>query len=218
MLGYRLLTVRRKREESHPKSLLVTIRLHASIASFSAVFLAGILLGSIAPGFLDANSRQGFNDILQLFLRQRQLQTMAETFFSAISSNAVLWVILLLCGFCAVSAPLIFLVILIKGMGYGLFASALISQYGAGAFVYLACCVLPNLLISGIALLFCCQESSRMSKSIWQMLHASVRGTAQGDSAGEYAAKMILYGVFLCLGAALEAYLCPASLAGLVLF
>lgn len=120
-------------------------------------------------------------------------------------------------GFCAVSAPLILLVILLKGMGYGLLASALLGQYGASALRYLAISILPNLLVSGIALLFCCQESYRMSRSIWQMMQPQVRGSGEGSTAGEYGAKMILYGIFLCLGAALEAYLCAASIAGLII-
>ena len=200
----------------HWRGILLTVRMHMTIATFAAVFLLGILFGSAAPGFLDLNSYSGFSQIVSNFLIQRQTQPMAATFVSALAPNAVFWGILLLCGFCAVSLPLILLVILLKGMGYGLLASTVISQYGTAALQYLVISVLPNLLISGIALLFCCQESYRMSKSIWQMMQPQVRGGGEGSTAGEYGAKMILYGVFLCLGAAVEAYFCAISIAGLI--
>ena len=135
--------------------ILLVVRMHMTLAAFAAVFLLGIFLGSTASGFLDLSSYSGLSEIMARFLMQRQLQPMAATFVSALLPNAVFWVILLLCGFCAVSAPLILLVILLKGMGYGLLASALIGQYGASALRYLTISILPNLLVSGIALLFC---------------------------------------------------------------
>ena len=193
--------------------ILLAIRMHMTLTVFAAVFLLGIFFGSTASGFLDLSSYSGLSEIMTRFLLQRQLQPMAATFVSALLPNAVFWVILLLCGFCAVSAPLILLVILLNG----LLASALLGQYGASALRYLAISILPNLLVSGIALLFCCQESYRMSRSIWQMMQPQVRGSGEGSTAGEYGAKMILYGIFLCLGAALEAYLCAASIAGLII-
>lgn len=207
-----------KKRNPHPHGgILLAIRMHMTLTVFAAVFLLGIFFGSTASGFLDLSSYSGLSEIMTRFLLQRQLQPMAATFVSALLPNAVFWVILLLCGFCAVSAPLILLVILLKGMGYGLLASALLGQYGASALRYLAISILPNLLVSGIALLFCCQESYRMSRSIWQMMQPQVRGSGEGSTAGEYGAKMILYGIFLCLGAALEAYLCAASIAGLII-
>ncbi len=198
-------------------SLLITVRMHMTLLTFTILLLFGILIGSSAPGFLDLKSYDGMSQVLQHFLLRRHSQSMAATFASALIPNAIFWAILLLCGFCAVSTPLIITVLIFKGMGYGLFASVLISQYGAAALQYLAISVLPNLLISGITLLFCCRDAHRMSKSIWQMMQPQVRGNGEGSTAGEFGARMILYGVFLCLGAAIEAYLCALSISSLLL-
>lgn len=217
MMDHNTVSSSKMKSRRHRGGMILTVRMHMTLATFAVVFLLGILFGSVAPGFLDLKSYSGFSQIVSNFLIQRQTQPMATTFVSALVPNAIFWVILLLCGFCAVSLPLILLIILLKGMGYGLLASTVIGQYGAAALQYLTISVLPNLLISGIALLFCCQESYRMSKSIWQMMQPQVRGSGEGSTAGEYGAKMILYGIFLCLGAAVEAYFCAFSIAGLII-
>ena len=99
------------------KSLILWIRMHWGMLFFGIMFLIGVLIGTVASVWLGIGKLDGVTEILKQFILSRESQSMMQTFFSALTPNAAAWFILLICGFCAVSAPIIALTPCIKGMG-----------------------------------------------------------------------------------------------------
>lgn len=197
--------VRAKGSLSNRKGMILWIRMHWGMLFFGILFLTGVLIGAVVWAWLGIGNYEGIESILRQFLIRRETQTLVQTFFSALTPNAIAWAILLICGFCAVSAPLIALTPCIKGMGYGLLACGLLTNYPESAFHYLCVFLLPNLMISTVTLLFCCCDAMQLSQYFWQSITPQQRGTV-ALSPSIFCGKMMIYAIFLIAGAALEAY------------
>ncbi|HWP50969.1 MAG TPA: stage II sporulation protein M [Clostridia bacterium] len=187
------------------KSLVLWIRIHWGMLFFGIMFLLGVLIGTAASVWLGIGNFEGVTQILKQFVLSRENQSMMQTFFSALTPNAAAWFILLICGFCAVSAPIIALTPCVKGMGYGVLASGLLTCYPDAAMRYISVFLLPNLMISTVTIMFCCCDAMQLSQYFWQSITPQQRGSAS-MSPGVFCGKMVLYGMFLIAGAALEAY------------
>ncbi len=187
------------------KSLVLWIRMHWGMMFFGVMFLIGVLIGTAVSVWLGIGKMEGVTEILRQFILSRESQSMMETFFSALTPNAAAWFILLISGFCAVSAPIIALTPCVKGMGYGVLASGLLACYPDSAMRYIFVFLLPNLMISTVTIMFCCCDAMQLSQHFWQSIVAQQRGSATA-SPGLFCGKMVLYGIFLIAGAALEAY------------
>ena len=187
------------------KSLILWIRMHWGMLFFGIMFLIGVLIGTVASVWLGIGKLDGVTEILKQFILSRESQSMMQTFFSALTPNIAAWFILLICGFCAVSAPIIALTPCIKGMGYGVLASGLLACYPNSALRYILVFLLPNLMISTVAIMFCCCDAMQLSQYFWQSMVPQQRGSSN-ISPGLFCGKMVLYGIFLIAGAALEAY------------
>ncbi len=198
-------TGRESRYAARRKSLILWIRMHWGMLFFGVMFLIGVVAGTAASVWLGIGRLDGVTDILKQFILSRESQPMMQTFFSALTPNAVAWFILLICGFCAVSAPIIALTPCVKGMGYGVLASGLLACYPDSAMRYIFVFLLPNLMISTVTIMFCCCDAMQLSQYFWQSVAVQQRGST-GISPGLFCGKMVLYGIFLIAGAALEAY------------
>ncbi|MFV0498142.1 MAG: hypothetical protein ACK5L0_08265 [Candidatus Fimivivens sp.] len=187
------------------KSLMLWVRMHRGMLFFGVMFLVGVIVGTAASVWLGIGQLDSIAEVLKQFIISRENQSMMRTFFSALTPNAIAWFILLICGFCAVSAPIIALVPCVKGMGYGVLACALLSCYPNSAMRYIFIFLLPNLMISTVTIMFCCCDAVLLSQYFWQSIAAQQRGSVS-SSPGLFCGKMVLYGIFLIAGAALEAY------------
>lgn len=182
---------------------VIWLRMNMGVVTLFLLFIVGVMLGAFTACKLHNNgifSPQFTVD----FLSQRRAQTAAQTFFSALTPNIIAWGIVFICGFCAVSMPIIILVPFIRGLGHGVLASCLLLYGGDIAPRYICAILLPNVIISAATLVFCCREAMAMSRYFWSSMAVKPRG--EGNSAALFCGKMLLYGIFIAAGAALEAY------------
>lgn len=183
--------------------LLLWLRLHHSLVGYAALFLAGVCIGSAVA--LQLGALPGVEQMLGHYLLKRQSQPMDQTFFSALMPGAAVWGVLFLCGFCAVSGPIIAAVPCVRGMGYGVLAGALLLSRPQDGLRALCLLLLPNLMVSTVAMLLCCREARALSRYFWQAVVPQPRATVQA-SPSTFCGKMILYALLLPAGALLEAY------------
>lgn len=195
------------RERGQPEAVpaWILLREQLSVLVFGALFLLGVGLGATVISWLDADTAKSLSLILGGFVEGRGSQPLATTFLSALTPNIGMLTLLLLCGFCAISAPLVALVPWFKGLGFGLTASAMLSGYGMDALGYLGVLVLPNLIWSTVILLLGCRDALRMSLSFWNAMKPAVQRGAVIHP-GTFCARCILYAVLLAVGAMAEAY------------
>jgi len=168
------------------------------------LFLAGVFLGALFVRSVSETTMEALLRILGNFSQRRREQAFSENFTSSLTSSLNYLLVLFVCGFCAIAQPLEIALLMLRGLGFGFSAATLYAQYGAGATGFVGVFLVPGMVLTTVALLLCCQESLRMSGSLWGILRG---GDAQPYSRRIYCARYIAAVVFCCAAAALEALL-----------
>lgn len=194
------------RDKRYNCTLNIWIKENIDIIVFMVIFLSGILLGAIISAELAKNGIDRFITVSNRFAAQREEQQAVKTLISALIPGMLAWAAAFVGGFCAVSAPVTYLIPFIKGLGYGMFAcSVIISETAAG--IHYIIHLLPNLIISAIAISYCCKTSIEMSKFFWTSVNYRVK--IQSDNRNMtaiFCGKMLLYGIIIIFGTIIEVY------------
>ncbi|MEG1773548.1 MAG: hypothetical protein RR320_01700, partial [Oscillospiraceae bacterium] len=106
MIGTTLLSTKGRGVRTSGRVLL---REQGDVLIFGALFLFGVGIGASVSARLDAETTQDLLTVLGSFLSSRRDQSLSATFLSALANNMILLLLLAGCGFCAVSAPVIFM-------------------------------------------------------------------------------------------------------------
>lgn len=128
-----------------------------------AIFLSGAFLGTILVGTASGDMIEMLLRVVNGFIENRRGQTLLRNIVSTASSSLTFVTILFVCGFCAISQPLTLALPFIRGLGFGFSAGSLYARYGAAATGFVSLFILPDMLISSVAILLCCKESLRLS-------------------------------------------------------
>lgn len=167
------------------------------------LFVFGVMLGSFTACKSHDNAVFGA-EFMQSFLIGRQTQPLEKTFFSALTPNIITWAIIFLCGFCAVSTPVIPLILLIRSIGFGVLAGGMLLYCGESALQCITLVLLPNTVISALTLVFCCRDAISMSRLCWDSMTSTLRSDRSFLTI--FCGKMLLYAILLAAGATLECY------------
>ncbi len=198
----------RMRNRSLPEPILSYMRRHRASVVFSGMFIAGVALGSSAVRTLSGDLAQGLAALLRGFVDARTTQALGQTLASSLSQNLVLIIILFFSGFCAIAAPIIYMVPLFKGLGYGLTAAALLAVYGVRALPFVGFLLLPNTLLSALIIVAACEEALKMSRTFLAVIRPIDPPRSSGSpTPGRYCLKFGLFSLAMVGGALLESYL-----------
>lgn len=159
-----------------------------------ALFLSGALLGTVLVGTAGGETIEMLLRVVNGFIENRRGQTLLQNIFSASASSLTFVAILFVCGFCAISQPVTLLLPFIRGLGFGFSAGSLYARYGSAATGFVSLFILPDMLISSVAILLCCKESLRLSGNFFRMAAGGARDEAYPIRiyVGRYIAAAIL--------------------------
>lgn len=192
--------------------LLRYFNAYRQIFFYAALFLAGILGGALVLRSASGETSQSLSFLVGQFTQQRGVQTFSGTLLSSFTATALMLGVLFVCGFCAVAQPLIVLVPLFRGLGYGYQAGYIYAQNGFLGMGYTALILLPNIVFSTVLILFACSEAFEMSNACYR----AARGGDSGSAVNlrTYCLRFILFFVLALAVAALDA-VCTALFSGL---
>ena len=193
----------KSRSKAGESDLLFRIWQNKSVLFLCFIFVLGVMLGSFTACKSHDNAVFGA-EFTESFFSDRHEQKIEKTFFSALTPNIIAWAAIFLCGFCAVSAPIILLILLIRAAGYGVLAGCLLLHCQQNALRYMLLILLPNTVISALTLIFCCREAVIMSRLCWESMTSAPRSDRSYMTV--FCGKMLLYAILLIAGAALESY------------
>jgi hypothetical protein len=136
-----------------------------------ALFLAGAFCGS---GLYRTMGEKTANTLILLLSGTGEAQSFrfGSVFRTVFFTNLGLCALLFLCGFCAISQPVILLVPFVKGLGFGLVAAAntvLLSPFSA--FFWLK--FLPGAFLSAAFILVCARQSLELSCYVYQSVFSA---------------------------------------------
>ncbi|MDD3193601.1 MAG: stage II sporulation protein M [Oscillospiraceae bacterium] len=163
----------------------------------SVLFLAGILLGACFIRVNGENWGTFIGQMVEGFSNGRESQTLPATFLQSATGAFFFLLALFLCGFCAVGQPLVCLILLFRGLGYGLTAGGVYSVYGPSGMGYVALFLMPNCVLTALILLRAGQSAFRFSTG----LYGAMKGAGKMN-ARPYCLEFAILGACL-LGAAL---------------
>lgn len=138
-----------------------------------ALFITGVMLGTLLIRSAGEDTLTTLLRVVNGFIEKRRGQTLLQNLFSASLSSFIFIAVMFVCGFCAVSQPVIIAAPLFRGLGFGFSAALLYSSHGANAAGFIALFIFPDMLISSLAILLCCRESLRLSGNFWGMMWGS---------------------------------------------
>ena len=174
------------------------------LLGFGLLFLLGVSVGTSLYSAAETNTLANLSRLMHGFVENRSHRGFSQNFASAAASSLFLVGVLFFCGFSAVAQPVELLVPFFRGLGFGFSIASLYHSYGAGAAGYVALFVLPGMVLSSLAILFCCRESLRFSRSFFRLM---------SGGEGRYSVRLYLArycaAVLVCVTAAfLEACVC----------
>lgn len=165
---------------------------HYTKKNYALLLLGGMfLLGTVLGALL---ARSAGSDTLALllrltngFLEKRRSQSFLQNLIVSGCTSLGMVAALFVCGFCAISQPLVAALPLLRGMGFGFSITSLYARYGTAAVGFTSVLILPGMVLSTVAILLCCRESLRLSNSVLSLL-----GSAQQNGRKQYPLRAYL--------------------------
>lgn len=172
----------------------------------AALLIVGIILGTVLAKYASQESLQIVESITKSYLDQRQNQAVYITFLSSFGVSAGIILTAFLCGFCAISQPIIFLMPVFKGLGFGLSTGVLLADFSVTTIKYFLIYLLPNMIITSFIILFACKNALDFSNMCFNNI---INKNKREDALiGPYILRFL---IFICL-----ALICACVDAGLV--
>ena len=163
-----------KKPRRHTRSLAQYTKQNRGMLLLCTLFAAGVLCATLLLGSTDESIRAYLLRMIDGFAHQRLTQSLQTNFLSALMSAMMFVGMLFLCGFCAISQPVIIAMPFFRGLGVGFSVAALYSYYGIQAInfavIYIICA-----LLSTAAMLICCIEALKLSVGIFRVMRTGER-------------------------------------------
>lgn len=182
---------------------------HYTKKNYRMLLLGGLFVLGVALGTLLV--RYAGRDTVELLLRligdtaqRRRSQGFTANLLAGGLSGLGIVAGLFVCGLCAVAQPAELLAPLVRGLGFGFSAASLYARFGPGAAGFVGVFMVPGMVVTTIAMLFCCNEALRMSGSLWGMLRG---GESEAFARRVYAARFIAAAALWFAGVFVEAAL-----------
>lgn len=171
------------------------IRANAVTFLLGFLFLLGVLIGTLLVRNASEQTLQALKVVLGGFVEQRQMQSFGGIILSSFSSLFSLLIALFFCGFCSIAQPIILIMPIFKGLGYGFSIGTLYMQYGASAISYVAALMLPSMFFSALLLITASRSSLLSSVALFRTT------LIRPEQAERYRAKRycIKFGIFTVL-------------------
>lgn len=165
------------------------------------IFWIGIIIGSFITYKLPQETYEAFCKILKYALNPSEMLTLKELFFNSIKSMIIYLIVLFFCGYCTISKPIIMLITLVSGVGYGLKTVSRFSYYTGKNDIWISIIISVLDLLNLFVILFSCKDAIIMSKSIMvkSLTNANSQNQQTNNIFNKYIAKFILYFLIISL-------------------
>lgn len=137
----------------------------------TALFLAGTIIGALIIKNSENEIITTLTKIFENHQHSRTTQPMITTLFNSLLTNTSFLAICFTLGLCCVGKPIISLIPLIRGLGFGMISGYLYNNDLSGIGYYVLI-VFPGAVLASVALLLSCNESIRMSGDILAIITA----------------------------------------------
>lgn len=175
--------------------------------ALGSLFLLGVLIGTLLVSRCGAQTLSVLNKVLGGYASQRETQSFLSLTIATFSSLALPLVLLFFCGFCSIAQPIIALVPLWKGLGYGFSVGAIYAQQGSSSILYVALLLFPAMLLGALLIVVAGRSSLRMSMRLFRVAMSEQEQIGR-EKTQSYCVKYIAFTVICLLISLLDALVC----------
>lgn len=147
----------------HQNKLLTYCIQNRCVLLFALLMLLGIVIGALIVRSAPQNLLENMGFLTSSFMDKRGDQNLALTFLHSLGASFSILVLLFVCGFCAVSMPVIAGVPIFRGLGLGISIGYMYLYKGLEGLLFSVVMIIPAAFISTVALLFAARESLKLS-------------------------------------------------------
>ncbi len=165
---------------------------------YGAFMICGVAVGVILLTTVDQSYKQKLLEVVGGYVSHRSGQSFVATVGSACSLNILLVMLLMFCGYCSLTLPIIGAIAAFKGLGYGVSTAMVYSIYGIQALPYVNLLILPNALISSLVIINSCREATVNASGQWG------RGEQSREQIKDFNFKIFRNSIILILSGVLE--------------
>jgi len=191
------------RAKNNLKNALISSKDKIVLAFCCLLLIIGIFLGTIAAINISGNYLKYITIIIDNYFSQQIAQNFLLNFLSGFFSNFIYIFLLFLCGFCAISQPLIILLALFRGLSIGITISSIYIIYGKSAITFVFVLVIPSIIINSMLFIYCCIQSIKLS-SYFYVSAVKNNVTKKQYLIKEFCLKYIAYTILVCLFSAIN--------------
>jgi len=168
------------------------------------LFLSGVVMGTLLVRSAGDDSVEMLMRIVGGFVENRRDFGLAGNFLSALPGVLGIAVLLFFLGFCAIAQPIIVLIPLFRGLGFGFSAASLYAHHGAAATGYVAVFLLPGVLLSTMVLILCCSEALRLSCGLLKLIRDGRKSGGEELPVKVYCARFFVLSLLCAIAVFIE--------------
>jgi stage II sporulation protein M len=178
--------------------------------------LIGIVIGSLIAKNGGVQNQSSFSFFMQnAFSASTASKGFMSLLMSAFFSSSILICCAFFLGLCAVGSPAIVLILIFKGAGIGLSIGYLYMQYGLKGVAISALCILPQAVLSSVAIIIACREGLRFSVQLASVVLPTGKQLQLWSTFLEYCYKFVICFVIVFAASIIDA-LATTGLSGLL--
>ena len=142
------------------------LKKNATLLLFAMLILIGMAIGSTFRG-----SFSNISYLFQSFILDKQSgASYFQMFSSSFSIISILLLVTYLLGLSSFGLPVILAIPIFRGIGLGMSIGTVYNQFGLVGISACVVCILPNALISSIALILACRDAGSFSLKITSLI------------------------------------------------
>ena len=189
------------------KGVAFFIKKNKLLILMTLFFLLGMILGTLTINASDSTIINRMSFLVSSYLDKRIKQPFFTTFCSSFFSVFIYMIITYFLGFCAISTPFIFFVLIFRGLGLGMSMGYLYAYYGIQGMLFCTVMILPTAVISTVILLFASRDAQRLSVAFSSSFLPSVKTSVTPQYIKKYTVKYFAFTVIIAISSLFDSIL-----------
>lgn len=165
------------------------------------LLISGIIMGVLTAKNGSETIQKCAETIFNSFFSLRSSQSISAGIISSVGISLAFQIAAFACAFCAVGAPIIAMIPLVRGLGIGLISGYLYSAYKLQGIGYCALIIFPGVIISFIALVYITTDSFKMSLNAFGLIFGKIRPGNETEKAKNFIIRQFFYFLIFLLAA-----------------
>lgn len=154
--------------------ILLSLKDSWRIVLLTSIFICGLIIGAYAIKSNNSLLGEQLNEIIKSAITKKESAVFIKNFLDSFVINTVFLMLSFSLGLCAIGAPAICLIPLIKGFGIGITGAYIYLNYSIKGVCYCLFVFFPAQILISAILIFACNEGFYMSEDLFSTVSKGI--------------------------------------------